>query len=51
MIVALQQGNIASWKALEAVGFRRVWGGELVSSDPSDQGLSFIYVVDRVGRG
>jgi len=45
--VALQQDNIASWKALEASGFRRVWEGELVSSDPSDRGPSFIYVVDR----
>jgi aminoglycoside 6'-N-acetyltransferase len=45
--VALQQTNIASWKALEASGFRRVWTGDLVSSDPSDRGPSFIYVLDR----
>ena len=46
--VALQQDNIASWKALEAAGFRRVWAGDLVSSDPSDQGLSFIYILERI---
>lgn len=45
--VALQQDNIASWKALEAAGFRRIWTGDLVSSDPSDRGPSFIYSVDR----
>ena len=47
MVVALQQDNVASWKTLEAAGFRRVWGGDLVSSDPSDMGLSFIYIADR----
>ena len=45
--VALQQDNIASWKALAASGFRRVWEGDLVSSDPSDRGPSFIYIADR----
>ncbi len=47
IVVALQQDNIASWKALEAAGFRRVWGGDLVSPDPGDRGLSFIYIADR----
>jgi aminoglycoside 6'-N-acetyltransferase len=46
--VALQQDNIASWKALEAAGFRRVWAGDLESPDPSDRGLSFIYIVERI---
>jgi aminoglycoside 6'-N-acetyltransferase len=47
VVVALQQDNIASWKALESVGFRRVWSGDLDSSDPSDRGPSFIYILDR----
>src|SRR6185437_9040095 len=34
--VALQRENVASWKALEAAGFRRAWEGLLVSADPSD---------------
>ena len=29
-------------KALAAAGFRRVWEGDLVSSDPSHRGPSFI---------
>jgi RimJ/RimL family protein N-acetyltransferase len=47
IVVALQQENIASWRALEACGFRRVWQGHLVSADPSDQGPSFIYMAER----
>ncbi len=47
VVVALQQENIASWKALEASGFQRVWAGELESSDPSDRGPSYVYVLDR----
>jgi aminoglycoside 6'-N-acetyltransferase len=46
--VALQQENVASWRALEASGFLRVWTGNIESSDPSDRGPSFIYVANRV---
>jgi aminoglycoside 6'-N-acetyltransferase len=49
MVVALQQDNAASWKALEASGFRRAWEGDLESADPSDRGPSFLYVIDRPG--
>ena len=49
IVVALQQENIASWRALEASGFRRVWEGDLASSDPGDRGPSFIYIADRYG--
>jgi aminoglycoside 6'-N-acetyltransferase len=45
--VAVQQDNRASWKALEASGFSRVWEGELESADPSDDGPSFVYVAHR----
>jgi aminoglycoside 6'-N-acetyltransferase len=45
--VAVQQGNLASWKALEASGFGRAWAGEIESDDPSDRGPSFIYVAHR----
>jgi aminoglycoside 6'-N-acetyltransferase len=45
--VLLQQGNVASWKALEASGFRRLWSGDIESSDPSDRGPSFIYIANR----
>ena len=47
IVVALQQDNVASWKALEAAGFRRAWDGDIESSDPSDQRPGFIYVVVR----
>jgi hypothetical protein len=29
---------------LERMGFVRVWEGEIVSSDPSDEGPSYVYV-------
>jgi aminoglycoside 6'-N-acetyltransferase len=48
-VVAVQQDNRASWRALGAVGFRRAWGGTLDSDDPSDQGLSYVYVKPRSG--
>ncbi len=47
IVVCLQQDNEASWKALEAAGFRRAWAGDLGSTDPSDEGPSFIYVLAR----
>ena len=47
IVVAMLQANVPSWKTLEACGFRRVWEGHLESSDPSDQGPSFIYVLGR----
>ena len=47
IVVALQQDNVASWRALEAAGFRRCWEGDIESSAPSDRGPSFIYVVVR----
>lgn len=47
VIVAMQQANRASWRALERVGFGRRWAGLLESSDPSDAGPSYIYVISR----
>jgi aminoglycoside 6'-N-acetyltransferase len=47
IVVAVQQANPPSWRALERVGFRRVWEGTLASDDPSDQGLSYLYRKDR----
>ena len=47
VVVAMQQANRASWRALERVGFERRWAGLLDSSDPSDAGPSYIYVVSR----
>jgi aminoglycoside 6'-N-acetyltransferase len=47
VVVAMQQANRASWRALEHVGFERRWAGLLDSPDPSDAGPSYIYVVTR----
>ena len=47
VVVAVQQANAASWRALEGAGFRRVWSGTLKSDDPSDDGPSFIYLLTR----
>jgi aminoglycoside 6'-N-acetyltransferase len=48
VVVAMQQANRASWRALEKVGFERRWAGLLKSSDPSDAGPSYVYVLKRV---
>ena len=47
IVVGLQQQNVASWRALEAAGFRRAWAGDLDSNDPGDDGPSFVYLLDR----
>jgi aminoglycoside 6'-N-acetyltransferase len=47
VIVAMQQANRPSWRALERVGFERRWAGLLDSPDPSDAGPSYIYVIGR----
>ena len=47
VVVAMQQANRPSWRALERVGFERRWAGSLDSPDPSDAGPSFIYVIRR----
>lgn len=47
IVVAVQQANLPSWKALERAGFRRAWSGQLDSDDPSDQGPAYLYVKER----
>jgi aminoglycoside 6'-N-acetyltransferase len=47
VVVAVQQGNAPSWRALERAGFTRVWHGHLASDDPSDQGPAYLYRADR----
>ena len=44
IVVAVQQANRRSWRALEKAGFRRDWSGILESDDPSDAGPSHVYV-------
>ncbi|MBV8951173.1 MAG: GNAT family N-acetyltransferase [Actinobacteria bacterium] len=47
IVVAVQQGNRRSWRALEKAGFARRWSGTLDSDDPSDDGPSHLYVRRR----
>lgn len=49
VVVAMQQANRPSWRALEKVGFKRRWAGLLESTDPSDAGPSYVYVLRRNG--
>jgi aminoglycoside 6'-N-acetyltransferase len=43
VVVAVQQANRRSWRALEKAGFTRVFAGTITSDDPSDEGPSFVY--------
>ncbi len=47
IVVAVQQENRRSWRALEKAQFHRVWAGMLDSDDPSDAGPSYVYVRPR----
>jgi RimJ/RimL family protein N-acetyltransferase len=47
VVVAVQQDNPPSWRALEAAAFTRVWGGRLNTADPSDQGAGYLYLRRR----
>jgi len=47
IVVAVQQANRRSWRALEKAGFERTWSGNLESDDPTDAGPSFIYLRRR----
>ena len=49
VVASIQAGNRRSWRALEKIGFRRAWTGELASDDPSDAGISHLYLRDRPG--
>jgi aminoglycoside 6'-N-acetyltransferase len=44
VVAAVDPDNRRSWRALEKVGFRRVWTGEITSDDPSDEGPHAVYV-------
>lgn len=50
VVVAVDQSNEASWRALEGAAFRRTWAGVLDSDDPSDQGPHYLYAGRRPPR-
>jgi aminoglycoside 6'-N-acetyltransferase len=47
VIVAPQQANPPSWRALESSGYTRIWAGILDSNDSADAGPAFLYRRDR----
>lgn len=47
VVVAVDQNNEASWRALEGAAFLRTWAGVLSSDDPVDQGPHYLYVRRR----
>jgi len=47
VVAAPQQGNVASWRALEKAGFARLWAGRLDSDHPSDAGPAYVYAFWR----
>jgi aminoglycoside 6'-N-acetyltransferase len=46
-VTSVDQANRRSWRVLEKAAFRRTWAGEIKSDDPSDEGLSYVYVRNR----
>jgi aminoglycoside 6'-N-acetyltransferase len=49
VLVAVVAGNVASWRALEKAGLKRVAEGPMSSDNPIDDALHYIYRVDRPG--
>lgn len=47
IIVPVVAGNIASWRALEKAGFRRVGEGDLEPENPIDEPLHVVSRIDR----
>jgi aminoglycoside 6'-N-acetyltransferase len=47
VVVSINENNRRSWRALEKIGFYRAWSGTLESDDPSDAGISHVYVLYR----
>ncbi|HEU5391479.1 MAG TPA: GNAT family N-acetyltransferase [Streptosporangiaceae bacterium] len=47
VVVAVNQANRRSWRALEKAGYHRVYTGPLESDDPSDTGINHIYLRPR----
>ena len=47
VIVPVVEANIASWRALEKAGFRRVAEGPLTPDNPIDDATHVVYRVDR----
>ncbi len=51
VIVPVSTGNVASWRALERAGFRRIAEGEMEPDNPIDPRDHFVYRIGRPGLG
>src|SRR5271155_3064028 len=49
VLVAVVAANVASWRALEKAGLKRVAEGPMSPDNPIDDALHYIYRVDRPG--
>jgi aminoglycoside 6'-N-acetyltransferase len=49
VLVAVVAANVASWRALEKAGLKRVAEGLMSPDNPIDDALRYIYRVDRPG--
>jgi aminoglycoside 6'-N-acetyltransferase len=49
VLVAVVAANVASWRALEKAGLKRVAEGQMPPDNPIDDALHYIYRVDRPG--
>ncbi len=47
VVVDVDPRNRRSWRALEKVGFERVYEGHLESEDPADCGPTYVYLLRR----
>lgn len=47
LVVDVDPANRRSWRALERLGFERVWEGDLEAEDPADAGSAVVYVLER----
>ena len=50
VLVAVVAANIASWRALEKAGMRRIAEGPMSPDNPVDDPLHYVYRVDRPGH-
>lgn len=50
ILVSVVAANVASWRALEKAGFRRVAEGDLEPDNPVDDPLHYVLRVDRPGQ-
>ncbi|MET0866411.1 MAG: GNAT family N-acetyltransferase [Nakamurella sp.] len=47
VLVAVVAANVASWRALEKAGLRRIADGQMSPDNPIDDPLHYVYRVDR----